>query len=105
MVYEDQQAMLGVGICNNLMGHYERAEAIFSRVLEFAPNDELSLLWLVETNLSLNDRQDVDRYLKKLLKAVPSEELLVLLHNESGKNFLPAESREKIVKLIEQFSA
>ena len=105
LVYEDQQAMLGVGICNNLMGHYERAEAIFSRVLEFAPNDELSLLWLVETNLSLNDRQDVDRYLKKLLKAVPSEELLVLLHNESGKNFLPAESREKIVKLIEQFSA
>ncbi len=105
LVSENQQALLGVGICNNLMGNYERAEAIFSRVLEFAPNDELSLLWLVETNLNVNDRQDVDRYLKKLLIIVPSEELLVLLHDDSGKNFLPAESKEKILKLIEQSSA
>jgi tetratricopeptide (TPR) repeat protein len=102
LVYENQQALLGAGICNNLMGHYERAEAIFSRVLEFAPDDELSLLWLVETNLNVNDRQDVDRYLKKLLTIVPSEELIVLLHDDSGKNFLPAESKEKILKLIEQ---
>jgi tetratricopeptide (TPR) repeat protein len=105
LVYDNQQALLGAGICNNLMGDYDRAEAIFSRVLEFAPNDELSLLWLVATNLSVNDRQDVERYLKKLLIVVPSEELLVLLHDDSGKNFLPAESKEKIVKLIEQVTA
>jgi tetratricopeptide (TPR) repeat protein len=101
LVYENQQALIGAGICKNLMGHYERAEAIFSRVLEFAPDDELSLLWLVETNLNVNDRQDVDRYLKKLLISVPPEELLVLLNDDSGKNFLPAESKEKILKLIE----
>ena len=105
LVYEDQQALLGVGICNNLMGHYERAEAIFRRVLEHAPNDELSLLWLVETNLNTGDQQDVNRYLKKLLIIVPREELIALLHDDSGKNFLPAASKEKIVKLIEQFSA
>ena len=105
LVYEDQQALLGVGICNNLMGHYERAEAIFRRVLEFAPNDELSMLWLVETNLSLNDRPDADRYLKKLFKIIPPEQLIALLNDDSGKNFLPAESKEKIIKLIEQFSA
>ena len=86
------------------MGHYERAEAIFSRLLEFAPDDELSLLWLVETNLNINDRQDVDRYLKKLLIIVPSDELLVLLHGEPGKNFLPAGSKAKIIQLIEQSS-
>jgi len=105
LVSENQQALIGAGICNNLMGHYERAEAIFSRVLEFAPDDELSLLWLVETNLKVNDRQDVDRYLKKILRIVPPEELLVLLHGDPGKNFLPAESKAKIVKLIEQSSA
>ena len=104
LVSENQQALIGAGICNNLMGHYERAEAIFRRLLEFAPDDELSLLWLVETNLNINDRQDVDRYLKKLLTIVPSDELLVLLHGEPGKNFLPAGSKAKIIQLIEQSS-
>ena len=101
LVAENQQALIGAGICNNLMGHYERAEAIFGRVLKFAPDDDLTLLWLVETNLSLDDRQDVDRYLKELLKIVPSEELLALLKGDPGKNFLPAESKAKIIKLID----
>ena len=101
LVAENQQALIGAGICNNLMGHYERAEAIFSRVLKFAPDDDLTLLWLVETNLSVDDRQDVDRYLSKLLKIVPPAELLVLLNGDPGKNFLPAESKAKIIKLIE----
>ena len=101
LVSENQQALLGAGISNNLMGHYQRAEAIFSRVLKFAPDDDLTLLWLVETNLSVDDRQDVDRYLKELLKIVPSEELLALLKGDPGKNFLPAASKAKIIKLID----
>lgn len=101
LVSENQQALLGAGICNNLMGHYERAEAIFSRVLKFAPDDDLTLLWLVETNLSVGDKPDVDRYLKELLKIIPPEELLVLLKGDPGKNFLPAESKTKIINLIE----
>jgi len=101
LVSENQQALLGAGICNNLMGHYERAEAIFSRVLKFAPDDDLTLLWLVETNLSVDDKPDVDRYLKELLKIIPSEELLVLLKGDPGKNFLPAKSKIKIINLIE----
>jgi tetratricopeptide (TPR) repeat protein len=32
LVAENQQALLGAGICNNLMGLYERAETIFRRV-------------------------------------------------------------------------
>ena len=101
LVSENQQALLGAGICNNLMGHYERAEAIFRRVLEFSPNDDLTLLWLVETNLSVDDRQDVDRYLKQLLAILPSNELLALLQGDPGKNFLPAASKAKIIELIE----
>lgn len=101
LVSENQQALLGAGICNNLMGHYERAEAIFSRVLKFAPDDDLTLLWLVETNLSVGDKPDVDRYLKELLKIIPPEELLVLLKGDPGKNFLPAKSKTKIINLIE----
>jgi tetratricopeptide (TPR) repeat protein len=101
LIAENQQALLGAGICNNLMGHYERAEAIFRRVLKNAPHDELSLLWLVETNLNVNDRQDIDRYLKQLLTVVPAKELRVLLQDDSGKNFLPAESKAKIIKLID----
>ncbi|MGD8741280.1 MAG: tetratricopeptide repeat protein, partial [Desulfobacterales bacterium] len=100
LVSENQQALLGAGISNNLMGHYGRAEAIFRRVLKFAPDDDLTLLWLVETNLSVDDRQDVDRYLTKLLKIVPPEELLALLRGDPGKNFLPAASKAKIIKLI-----
>jgi tetratricopeptide (TPR) repeat protein len=100
LVSENQQAMLGAGICNNLLGNYERAEAIFKRVLEFAPNDDLTLLWLVETNLSVDDSQDADRYLKELLAIVPPDELLVLLQGDPGKNFLPAASKAKIIKRI-----
>jgi tetratricopeptide (TPR) repeat protein len=101
LVSENQQALLGAGICNNLMGRFARAEAIFRRVLEFAPDDDLALLWLVETNLSVDDRQDVDRYLAKLLKIVPPAELLDLLNGGPDKNFLPAESKAKIITLIE----
>jgi tetratricopeptide (TPR) repeat protein len=101
LVAENQQALLGAGICNNLMGHYERAEAIFRRVLKNTPQDELSLLWLVETNLNVNDRQDIDRYLEQLLTVVPAKELRVLLQGDPGKNFLPAESKAKIIKLID----
>jgi tetratricopeptide (TPR) repeat protein len=98
---ENQQALLGAGICNNLMGHYERAEAIFRRVLKHTPDDDLTLLWLVETNLSVDDQRDVERYLTKLLKIVPPEELLALLDSDTGKDFLPTASKVKIAKLIE----
>ena len=100
-VSENQQALIGAGISNNLMGRNERAEAFFRQVLKNAPHDELSLLWLVETNLNVNDRRDVDRYLKQLLAIVPAAELLALLQGDPGKNFLPAESKAKIIKLIE----
>ena len=101
LVSENQQALLGAGICNNLLGHYKRAEAIFRQALKNAPHDDLTLLWLVETNLNVDDRQDVDRYLKKLLAIVPPGELLALLKGDPGKNFLPAESKAKIIKLID----
>jgi hypothetical protein len=58
-------------------------------------------LWLVETNLHFNDQRDIDRYLKALLEIIPANELLALLQEEPGKNFLPSESKAKIVKLIE----
>jgi len=105
LVSENQQALLGAGICNNLMGHYERAEAIFSRVLKFAPDDDLTLLWLVETNLSVDNRQDTERYLTKLLKIVPPEELIALLNDDPGKNFLPAASKAKIIKLLKDLQS
>jgi tetratricopeptide (TPR) repeat protein len=101
LVSENQQALLGAGICNNLMGHYKRAEAIFRQALKNAPHDDLTLLWLVENNLNVNDRQDVDRYLKQLLAIVPAGELLALLKGDPGKNFLPTESKSKIIKLID----
>jgi tetratricopeptide (TPR) repeat protein len=101
LVPENQQALLGAGICNNLTGHYERAESIFRQLLKNAPQDELSLLWLVETNLHFNDQQDVDRYLKALLEVIPAHELLVILQGDPGKNFLPSESKAKIIELIE----
>jgi tetratricopeptide (TPR) repeat protein len=104
LVPENQQALLGAGISNNLLGHYPRAEAIFGQVLKFAPDDDLALLWLVQTNLSVDDRQDVDRYLTKLLKIVPPEELLALLRGDPGKNFLPNDSKAKIIKLINGFA-
>jgi len=105
LVSDNQQALLGAGISNSFMGRYQRAEAIFSRILKFAPNDDLTLLWLVEINLSVDDKQDVDRYLKKLLTVVPPQELIILLQGDSGKNFLPAESKAKIIKLIENSAA
>ena len=100
-VPENQQALIGAGISNNLLERYERAEALFRRVLKNAPQDELSLLWLVETNLNVNDRQDIDRYLEQLLTVVPAKELRVLLQGDPAKNFLPAESKAKIIKLID----
>ena len=101
LIAENHQALIGAGICHNLMGDYERAEAIFRRILKHTPNDDLALLWLVETNLIVGDQPDVNRYLEELLKIVPSKELLVLLNGDSGKNFLPAASRAKIIKLVE----
>ena len=55
----------------------------------------------VWSNLNVNDRQDADRYLEQLLTVVPAKELRVLLQGDPGKNFLPAESKAKIIKFID----
>ena len=83
------------------MGYYQRAEDIFRQILKNSPQDDLSLLWLVEANLNVNDQPDIERYLKQLLAIVPANELRDLLQADPGKHFLPAASKAKILELIE----
>jgi tetratricopeptide (TPR) repeat protein len=100
LIADNNQALLGAGICNNLMGQYQQAEAIFNQAQRLYPEDELILLWLVENNLRQNDSQDVDRYLKKLLEITSAEELFESLERNKDKHFLPPDSKAVILKMV-----
>ena len=104
LIADNNQALLGAGICHNYMGQYKQAETIFRQAYQHNPEDELNLLWLIETHLKQNKRQEVDHYLKKLLEITSVEELFESLENKEGKHFLPPDSKAVIFNMIRSHS-
>ena len=97
------QALLGAGICHYFLNQYKETETNFLQALKTGGQKELTLLWLIETNLKTDDFEDTDLYLAKLHEIISFEDLMLLLQSDQQKDFLPLESKEALKKRISQF--
>ena len=94
----------------NLMDEYQRAELFLKDAHVRDTEDSSVLVWLVATNLALDDRVDVDRYLNKLIASVPVSQLKSIVDGISDPNAITFSRRELLIpvigeKLREKFGA
>ena len=95
-----KKAMLNIGIGYNLLGRYERAEWFF-RTLHFRyPQDRLSLMWLIETNLKAGDLADADRYAVRLLRLIRINEMKSLTATPTTADFMSPMSQKSVLNHI-----
>ncbi|MBW2481673.1 MAG: tetratricopeptide repeat protein, partial [Deltaproteobacteria bacterium] len=100
LIADNHQALVGAGVCYSLLGQYQSAEDIFKTAHRYYPDNDLVLLWLVDTKLKQNERRAADRYLSRLLKITPVEELLESLEKNNTKHFLPPDSKTLILDMV-----
>lgn len=95
-----KKAMLNIGIGYNLLGRYGRAEWFF-RTLHFRyPQDRLSLMWLIETNLKAGDLADADRYAVRLLRLIRINEMKSLTATPTAADFMSPMSQKSVLNHI-----
>ena len=95
-----KKAMLNIGIGYNLLGRYGRAEWFF-RTLHFRyPQNRLSLMWLIETNLKAGDIADADRYAVRLLRLIRINEMKSLAATLTTADLMSPMSRESVLNHI-----
>ena len=82
----DKNALLNIGALYFFTGDYHRAETFFKIAYTRYPNERFALLWLVETNLKINDHKDVRIYTDKLLLTTSAKGILVLPEALADKN-------------------
>jgi tetratricopeptide (TPR) repeat protein len=107
---DSEKALMETGVTLNLMEEYQRAELFLKDAHIRDPKDSSTLVWLVATNLALNDTADADHYLNKLIASFPLNELKAILNRISDPD-ASISSRGKLLnpvingKLREKFEA
>jgi tetratricopeptide (TPR) repeat protein len=91
-----KKAILNIGIANNLLGRYGRAEWFFRILHHRYPQDRSLLIWLIETNLKSSDQADVDRYTVKLLRLIRVNELKSLVSTLNSVDLMSPEYRKAV---------
>lgn len=95
-----KMAMLNIGIGYNLLGRYERAEWFF-RTLHFRyPQDRLSLMWLIETNLKAGDLADADRYTLRILHMIRINDMKSLTVTLTAADLMSPMSQKSLLNHI-----
>jgi len=97
---DSTEIMLNLGICYYLKRKPERAEAVFRNALAHAPGYRPSLMWLIQTNIEVNDRADVDRYLDKLIASTPEDDLINYLENIFDDPYMPPDAKSDIIQRV-----
>jgi tetratricopeptide (TPR) repeat protein len=96
----DIATLAGLGIGCRLLGDYERAEWFLKTAHARNSQDMMILLWLIETNLMLNDRNEADRYVQRLLGLGKFDMLSAQLSQLREDNLMPPSSRKQLVHAI-----
>jgi tetratricopeptide (TPR) repeat protein len=91
-----KKAILNIGIVNNLLGRYGRAEWLFRILHHRYPQDRSLLIWLIGTNLKSSDQADVDRYTVKLLRLIRVNELKSLVSTLNSVDLMSPEYRQAV---------
>jgi len=95
-----RKAHINMGAALNLIGEYERAEMFLRCASGLYPRDTLALLWLIETNLKIGDKEDVDRYMDKLLVLVAVNGFASIAKRLSDHTLMVPVSGEAIIRKI-----
>ena len=96
----DTATLAGLGIGCRLLGYYDRAEWFLRAALARNSQDMMVLLWLIETNLMLDDRKDADLYVQRLLEMGKLSLLITNLTQLSEDNLMPPSSRRRLIHEI-----
>jgi tetratricopeptide (TPR) repeat protein len=85
---ESKRALVNLGAALNLTGHYVPAEMYLRQALVQLPDSALILLWLIDTNLKLDDQPDVRFFTARLFQVIDVNQLVVALRQQSESNFV-----------------
>jgi tetratricopeptide (TPR) repeat protein len=95
-----ENAIVNIGKCLRLMGMYERADWFFKSAVSTDSRHVSALLWLIESNLRTNDREDADRYLDRLFSLVRVTGLVPALKDLLDENLMKAASQDLLIREI-----
>jgi tetratricopeptide (TPR) repeat protein len=95
---DDPVAMLNAGIGLRLMGNPVRAEWYFKAALRNNPRSGSTLLWLIETNLQLENLEAADKYMDILLERFSFNPLISEINDIRDDNLMPASSQTRIIQ-------
>ncbi len=96
----DTATLTNIGISCRLLGHNDRAEWFLKAALARNSQDMMVLLWLIETNLALDDRNDTDRYVHQLLDLGKFNLLTANLTQLSADNLMRPTSCKWLIREI-----
>jgi Tfp pilus assembly protein PilF len=96
----DTATLAQIGVSCRLSGYYDRAEWFLKAALARNSQDMMVLLWLIETNLMLADRNDADRYAQQLLDLGKFNLLTAKRTQLSADNLMPPTSRKRLIHEI-----
>ena len=96
----DSTALLNAGIGLRLMGNLERAKWYLNAAHRRSPGNGPTLLWLIETNLQLENREAADRYMNSLLARFSFNPLISEIHGLREDNLMPVASQNMIIQEI-----
>ena len=83
-----------------LQHDYKRAERFFRLSVGPAKQDPEILLWLVATNLQLDDQNDVDNFANLLLRKSSVDRVFALLDKISDPDYPLSRDKDKIIAVI-----
>lgn len=95
-----ENTIVNIGKCLRLMGEYERADWFFKSAVSTDSRNVSALLWLIESNLRTDDREDADRYLDRLFSLVRVPGLVPALKDLSDENLMKAASQDLLIREI-----
>jgi tetratricopeptide (TPR) repeat protein len=96
----DTATLASLGIGCRVLGYYDRAEWFLKAAHARDSQDMVVLLWLIETNLMVADREAADLYLQQL-RDLGNFNLLIANLNQLGEdNLMPATSRRRLIHEI-----
>ncbi|MGD8764401.1 MAG: tetratricopeptide repeat protein [Desulfobacteraceae bacterium] len=96
----DANTLANIGISCRLLGYYDRAELFLKAALARNSQEMMVLLWLIETNLMLEDRNDADRYVQQLFDLGKFNLLTANLVQLSEDNLMSLTSRKRLIHEI-----
>jgi tetratricopeptide (TPR) repeat protein len=95
-----KKAVINRGASLNQMMEYRSADWALRYAHAHYPQNAITVLWLIDTNMKTGDSVDTDHYLKRLFDLVDVNELVSLLENRRETNFMLSPKSKSLYQKI-----